>query len=183
MTTTKIKRTTTVTHPDGTASKRTSQRAEYRFAVVVETDQRHEAEALRSFAEGRAAEAWSMLRAAETLPIDEIVTPLVGRPYHRFHIGGHYAGAYHEGSQVRPTPEEIRHRLMDDAERLRQYATTLREQADALDAGPEITYSVYRWSRSADLAEKGRLEIVDSLGGRSRAYVVPVDEEAPREIR
>jgi hypothetical protein len=174
-------RTTTVTHPDSTVSKRTSARAEYGFAVEVKTDMREQAEALRANAVARDEHAARCDAAALLGEVtEESRSWSRGATYTDVSVGGIWAGAYivagTEGGyeRARETDEAYRAKVAQDAEEARANAADYRAKADALDAGPEFTYGVYRWSRTAALAEKGLREVT-WLKGRSSARVVPVD--------
>jgi hypothetical protein len=171
----------TVTHTDGTVSRRSSARAEYAFAVEVKSDMREEASALRDNAKARDEHAAKCDAAALLGEVTEESRPWSrGATYTEVSVGGEWAGSYvtagPEGGweRARLTDDAYRAEVARKAEEARENAAAYRAKADALDAGPEFTYGVYRWSRTAALAEKGAREVT-WLKGRSSVRVVPVD--------
>lgn len=164
----------TVTHADGTVSTRTSQRAEYAFAVEVKSDKREEARSLRETAAKSDERAAHLDAVAETGAVTEQRRPWAfGGEYVSLYVGGEFAGSYTTKGDEPLTEEALRERVRATAAQARKHAETCRARADVLDAGPEFTYGVFRWSRTAALAEKGMREVV--LHGRGEARVVPVD--------
>lgn len=177
-------RVTTVSHPDGTVSKRTSARATYTHAAVVKTDEREQAEHYRALAAAAEAEAQRQDAAALLGKVTEESRPWSrGATYHDVYVGGQWAGSYvtagPEGGwdKERLTDDEYRAAVARSAESSRESAAQYRATADAKDAGPEFTYGVYRWSRNAALAAKGAAE-VNWLKGRSTVTVERVDQTA-----
>ena len=170
------RRITTVTHPDGTVSKRTSARATYGFALEVKWDKRAEGAEKRQAATQWKADSESMTEAVANGEITEQRRPWSGgREYVDLYINGHYATAY-VTDRERPTDDAIRAALAEYAEHAFENATAYNRLATECETGPEFTYYVTRWSRTADLAEKGRNET--RLIGRSTARVVPVEVKA-----
>jgi hypothetical protein len=168
-------RTTTVTHPDSTVSKRSSARAEYGFAVEVKTDEREHAARLRAEADANVARQAAMLAAAEGVITEERKPWPFGGDRVTVHVGGEYATAWNTDRDERPSEEAAREAVREFAAQMTAGIESRRRSADALDAGPEFTYGVYRWSRTEALAAKGAKEVT-WLRGRSSVRVVPVDE-------
>jgi len=189
-----MSRKTTVTHPDGTVSKRTSQNAIYAFAVETTVDRWEEAGQLRRLADENDVEA-ERLRTA--FSADDVIEE--SRPWMyggtrvnvtlRAHDGGKnkWIGAYmldengvvknREGNEDAANESEWRAaKIAEYIVAEHRYAAQNRERAATLDAGPQFTYHIARWSRSAALAEKGSNEFRNSRYANVR--VVPVDEEA-----
>jgi hypothetical protein len=165
---------TTVTHADGTVSRRTSASAIYAFAVEVKRDRRHEALCLRESADAADARAARFDALAETGAVTETRKPWAfGGEYVTLYVGGEFATSFVSDRDERPSDEDARAKVRAYADGARKHAATLRDRAATLDAGPEFTYGIYRWSRTAALAEKGLREVV--LHGRGEARVVPVD--------
>jgi hypothetical protein len=168
-----MSRTTTVTHPDGTVSKRKSANALYAFAVEVTTDQRKVAANQRQEAEEARLNAARARAAADLGKIVEETRPwmrdMTRLTYYLMAPGGEkvYAGAatvYADGTIHRDTknngeegdsPVEY---VRNSAERYDAMAVHYDEMAVALDAGPALAYGVVRWSRTQVLAEKGANE-------------------------
>jgi hypothetical protein len=164
----------TVTHTDGTVSRRSSARAEYAFAVEVKTDERDHAAHLRARAAEVSARQAEVLVAAQGDITEERKPWPFGGEYVTLKVGGEFATAYPTERDERPSDEAIRAALLDQAAQMTKNIDGLRAQADRLDAGPEFTYGVYRWSRTEALAAKGAKEVT-WLTGRSSVRVVPVD--------
>ncbi len=178
-------RKTTVTHPDGTVSKRSSVRAVYAFAVETTTDQRAAAEGDRKAAAEAEAEAVRLLTAFSP---DDIIEE------HRL-FGGYGGQAKsdmvsvslraHDGGKdhwlrhyvIRPDgtiedPIDVHAEIQKDLANYASNVAQRRATAARLDAGPAVKYGVARWSRTQALAEKGANEY---RGYFANIRVVPVD--------
>ncbi|WBQ03829.1 hypothetical protein [Kribbella sp. CA-293567] len=182
MTTTR-KATTTVTHPDGTVSKRNSVSKVYTHAIEVADDNHMEAAELARLAERREAEAEQYSRAlAEGHVVIRAERWAFGGRRLKFALidtatdAELYAGAHivtDEGvlatnSKEADVPSSAAHTI----ESLTADAARLRKQAAKLAAGPQTSYGVVRWSQT----ERSAVAALASFNRAGRvARVVPVD--------
>lgn len=166
----------TVTHPDGSVSKRSSQNALYTFTIVREVS----LAARVTKAEETMRSAQEMLDNAIRARAAGVVTHM-GRPwfegstYVNVEVGGEWITSY-----VSPKVEP-----MSDAEALalqdvkivgyREYLEHTTEGLDKARRGPQMRYKVMRWSRTRDLATKALSEFGKYPNRGVREYVVPVD--------
>lgn len=153
----------TVTHADGTVSKRTSESRTYTHAVEVGT--RRSTTVARE--EAAVAEMRQRVATLEAALADGTMTraerPWWGgtETYVTVSIGGEYAGAWVETLEGEPKkPEEVldvEAAKASIASRIEQERHTLaryEDRARLAERGPEIAWTVLSWSSSAALAEK-----------------------------
>lgn len=177
--------TTTVTHADGSVSKRSSVRATYTHAVVV-------SRTAASIAAKHRAEAAKCLTAAAEYDVaaqGEILRKQDGKPGSwlgvrtTVTVGGTYAdstfadGEGGRSSERAPlTDEQARAAVQAYGDNARERATQSEERAAKAEAGPAVTYAVLRWSSRADLAQKAAAGEFAGLRTEGvEVYVVPVD--------
>lgn len=185
----------TVTHQDGTVSRRTSVSAAYAFAIVVEPAQPSR------YADRLDLRAAALEREAEVYryAADQGRVKIVPRPYaagtkvsHEGFLQGteglerpswycdaQGVGTYYEGSEEvsLPIQEIVVRRAREAADRAEEGAKEARKEAASVRAAgvPVGTYGVVRWSRRRDLAEKAlsAFAFFEEKGHTLR--VVPVD--------
>lgn len=174
-------RKTTVTHPDGTQSTRSSAKNVYTHAVEQREDmwayarvQHAEARRMRErkarFIEavrgGKIAREQSGRNPRWTSFIVSVVHP----DGEKFYLGADYEGEPAEAGSV-DRKDSVRRKLTDFDSRIAAH------ERDALKAesGPQYRYGVVRWSMSAENAAKGLREFETRAGGaQTHTYrVVP----------
>lgn len=168
---------TTVTHPDGTVSKRTSKTRSYTHAVVLEQTRDYLVDqALTTAAvHDRAAEAF--VKAAASGDITEERRDWTGgRTYISLYLGGKFADSYVD-DRPRPSDDELRAKHLKRAAEQRAGAEKYRKLAATHAAGPEAVYGVLRWSSRADLAHKAVTgEFSQLVCEGVKVYAVAVDQ-------
>jgi hypothetical protein len=144
-------KTTTVTHPDGTVSKRTSESRTYTHAVVISRTR----ESLVADEMSNAAAADERARIAAAAVGGEVTEESRswsgGLRYITLFLGGEYAGA-HVSDKPRPSDEELREGMRKRVKESEARAQEYRDKAAKLGRGPAMQYGVLRWSSRADLA-------------------------------
>jgi hypothetical protein len=169
-------RKTIVRHEDGTVSTRGSARAIYTHAVEVAHDMRSREAEVREVAAQYRADA-DALEAATAAEATEKRQPWnfhgrTGVERVTVYIGKQYLGAYMTNEADGIDVEAARVARVAE---LREHGDGYEERADALAAGPALTFSVYRWSGSRANAEKGAREL-DRATHVARVRIVEVEE-------
>lgn len=165
-------RTTTVTLPNGRVAKRTSAKAIYTHAVVIERPAEARAQAADRDAAYADAQAVRYLEAlGGTFTVEEW-TP----GYLRAEVGGVFAGGWRSdrpGVDEQAARDVIRGYLTNSEER----AEADRARAADIRAEGVTEYDVPRWSSRRDLAERAVAgEFAWTAERGFRAYVVEVEE-------
>lgn len=145
--------TTTVTHPDNTVSKRTSKTRTYTHAVVVATSREALVRRAQESSDNYLAQAAEYVHNAETgVYTVESRVSFMDSVRNIAKIGDTYAGCNYDGPA--PTEAEARENVMEYADHAQRNSDHYAAQAVKHAAGPEVIYSVVRWSSRLDLAEK-----------------------------
>jgi hypothetical protein len=168
------KRTTQVTHPDGTVSTRTSETRSYLYAVEV-TENRHE----KAYElEDRWTEAVEKRDRFAELAADPKVKRVRDKKWqhgerHDMYLHGGVEG---ESGWWIGTDGGYRNHKFDLVEALESKAENLQRDIDRLAAeidqllsGPEIGYGVVRWSETYPAAQTGMREF-ERHGGAHRTF-------------
>jgi hypothetical protein len=172
------KRTTKVTHPDGTVSTRTSVTKVYAFAIEVEEDMHqtayakedHWASLVDSRRRFKAAAAAPELRKVPDRGMTHIylVDPEAvedeGKGFYLGHEGGYGNVVFHEAECIATTARDIQARI-----------DSVAKEIDALLSGPQIHYGVVRWSERADSATNALAEFQRNAGYRKYRVVEAVE--------
>lgn len=169
------KQTTTVTHPDGRVSKRTSETRVYTHAVVItRTRESLVADALAD-AE-REVSASAKYGAALGGAVTEESKPWSGGlTWTTLYVGGEWAGA-HPSDKPRPSDDELQEHIRRQRDGLRQRADDLLAKAAQAQSGPAAAYGVLRWSGSeANALKAARGEYASLVRDGVTIDVVPVD--------
>lgn len=154
---------TTVTHPDGTVSRRTSERADYQFAVVVT----EAAETLALEEDARADLCRAEAEALQAALADGTVTTTTrpwsgGGAYVDVSIGGAWAAGGVDcpaEGKAAPTEAEALAKLAEQITSRLANAAWHDERAAAHRAGAPTRYRVVRWSaRAANAYQAARGE-------------------------
>ena len=182
------RKVTTVTHIDGTVSKRASVTRTYSHAVEVTTNQREVATNLLAAALRDDDEVARLFTISFPLTTREERKPW-GRngetrvTFYAVAPEGRGDDVYLGADVIRAdgTVDETYHTATDflaelkaDVTRYVDSAVRNRAYADMLNEGPELTYTIVRWSSSAVNAEKGSHEWL----GRGYAAVKVVEVDA-----
>lgn len=168
-----MSRTTTVRHPDGTMSTRTSKKAVYTYAVeTCETAVWRVNQAL-SEATRLDGEA-DRYRAARPGPITRRLRPGFGAHLGTYwvEVGGVYVGSYAEDAEPMTDAEAdavMGHYIHNAVERAAQARQTAEDQRTT----PHV-YGVVRWSSRGELAVKEAMRWND-MGEGMTARAVPVE--------
>jgi hypothetical protein len=166
---------TTITHPDGTVSKRKSESRIYTHGVVICRSRESLVEdelATAALYDGHAATAERAVGGEIT---ESRSSWSGGLEYISLKLDGQYAESY-VSDRERPTDEELRDGMRKRVAENEARAAKCRDRAEELRRGPAADYGVLRWSSRADLAHKAASGEYGSLvrPGVSIA-VVPVD--------
>lgn len=171
-----MNRLTTVTHPDGSVSKRTSKSHVYTYAVEVaiprayyvteaedglERCLRVRAEVEAALADGtivRACDPWSRSQTWETAT-----------------VGGHYATSYDNRREI-PSDDVVLARLARSLDSTQESERSRRKTLAKAQNMPETVYKTARWSSREDLARKAADgEFAFWITKGATVTVVPVD--------
>lgn len=161
------KRTTTVTHPDGTLSTRTSKTMAYSHAVESKLDMRALAATKREEAEAERAE---LGRFVEAVKGGRVLTEASGSVY----VVGEGGWRVWIGHHTEADPLDRKAGVRWVLARHKERAAKLDAEAEQAETGPAYTYGVYRWSNSEALAAKGLREF-DGKVRHTTFRVVAVD--------
>lgn len=181
-------RTTTVTHPDGTVSKRTSKSRAYTHAVVhVETRAHRVADARADLARAQeqVTKYAAMLADGVVANGERDLRPagafLGSRQF--LTMAGQYASSYFFDDSIpgkteaeqRPSDEAVIAGVQEWHDKAVAYVARAEAAVAKAEASPEVTYGVVRWSSRADLAVKAVAEFERLAVHGSRLDVVEVD--------
>jgi hypothetical protein len=166
---------TTVTHPNGQVSTRTSQSRIYTHAVVISRTRQSMVDDELDQAAEYDSRALTAKRAIDGEVTESSRTWSRGLTYTSLFLGGEYAGA-HVSDEPRPSDDQLREEMRERVSRNLAQVSLHRAKAAKIAAGPEMAYGVLRWSSRADLAEsaaRGEFSALVKPGVKIEA--VPVD--------
>lgn len=167
----------TVTHPDGTTSTRTSQRATYTHAVVLARPRAGRVTAAQQAVDTVREQTATLEEDLTNGKRTETSKPWVyGGEYVTIHLGSTFATSYITPRDERPTDEQVRDAVKAHIENRRRSLAEHEAFLTAQEEGPEVEYTVMRWSSRADLANKALAEFQRNAARYGGTLtVVPVD--------
>jgi hypothetical protein len=169
----------TITHPDGNKSTRNSKTRVYTHGVVVTANEHKRVVKLRTEAQQRREQAAAYRADAGEMLVEDQAWSR-GATWRKYSLENPTGGEpLYLGNDIIEADGTVQEPVFNRETASAEHAALEAERADALDrnadqlaAGPELTYSVWRWSSDAAAAAKYAAQLA---GKGFAATVVPVD--------